>query len=319
MFLSTRVVFLYFFHQKKQSLIYYKALAAFKVACASGFGAPHSGHATFDPNTKRRWFAQLEFGHCQSPSRVEATLSMTQTSNFEPKTATDTRISGARKNGGTWGNIPIPTLHEIWFSSSFWVDFLLQEKIIGKRPSQHPTGVWSVQTQSLPFETWGNSTSHTGLGSIWNGAKEFRRLEGNGQHSISTSSQCQFLDAPKKCSLKNSTGKRVKSTSPFFCGNTFHPPFIAGSKKKMHGSRHSVHSHPPKQDGWFGVDLSLQLSPTISRWAQTKIIHSLVGTEPSSNHPAGLFSRSKCQKKTSRHLSPVFSPKKGWLKQIYIP
>lgn len=36
------------------SLIYYKALAAFKVACASGFGAPHSGHATFDPNTKRR-------------------------------------------------------------------------------------------------------------------------------------------------------------------------------------------------------------------------------------------------------------------------
>lgn len=76
-----------------KKISYYKALAAFKVACASGFGAPHSGHVTFDPNTKRRWFAQLEFGHCQSPSRVEATLSMTQTSNFEPKT-TDAGISG---------------------------------------------------------------------------------------------------------------------------------------------------------------------------------------------------------------------------------
>ena len=108
---------------------------------------------------------------------------------------------------------------------------------------------------------------------------------------------------------KNSTGKRVKSTSPFFFGNTFHPPFIAGSKK-MHGSRHSIHSHPPKQDDWFGGTWSLQLSPTISRWAQTKIIHSLVGTEPSSNHPAGLFSRSKCKKKTSRHLSPVFHRKR---------
>ena len=109
-----------------KKISYYKALAAFKVACASGFGAPHSGHVTFDPNTKRRWFAQLEFGHCQSPSRVEATLSMTQTSNFEPKT-TDAGISGGPTTG-EWGNIPIPTLHEIWFSSSFWVDFCFIKK-----------------------------------------------------------------------------------------------------------------------------------------------------------------------------------------------
>lgn len=204
-----------------------------------------------------------------------------------------------RSNNGEWGNIPIPTLHEIWFSSSFWADFLLhQENIIGKRPSQHPTGVWSVQTRSLPFETWGNSTSHTGLGSIWNGAKEVRRLEGNGQHSISTSSQCQFLDAPKKCSLKKNTpqGKGWNPHPPFFLATPFIHLSSPDRKKNARLAPLSSQSSPKARWLVWG-DLSLQLSPTISRWAQTKIIHSLVGTEPSSNHPAGLFSRSKCKKK----------------------
>lgn len=201
-----------------------------------------------------------------------------------------------RSNNGEWGNIPIPTLHEIWFSSSFWVDFLLhQENIIGKRPSQHPTGVWSVQTRSLPFETWGNSTSHTGLGSIWS-----QRSSKTGRKWTAFNLNLKpmpIFRCTKKIFLKKLHREKGEIHIPLFFWQHLSSTFHRRIEKKMHGSRHSVHSHPPKQDGWFGGDLSLQLSPTISRWAQTKIIHSLVGTEPSSNHPAGLFSRSKCKKK----------------------
>ena len=39
---------------------------------------------------------------------------------------------------------------------------------------------------------------------------------------------------------------------PLFSWQHLASTFHRRIEKKMHGSRHSVHSHPPKQDDWFG-------------------------------------------------------------------
>lgn len=186
-----------------------------------------------------------------------------------PKQRFHAGISGARNNG-EWGNIPIPTLHEIWCSSCFWVDCCFNKKIIGRngwnRGKRPTTKLFFSQCSSevFPFETWGNSIPHrSGLG-----AKEEKTGRKWTEFNLNLKA-CEFLDAAKNAPH----GKGGNPRRPF-CGDHLSSP---DREKKKHGSRHSFYSNlivsgvywaiyailsSPKARWLVWGDLSLQLSPT---------------------------------------------------------